>query len=209
LRLVEEKKKKEDKIQFEKSLAKTLALEGDRPEAVPVKKVGRKEMTSAELDQEFRELNAAQMRVNTRVAVDQIVGAKGSETKETEKSGTPGLRMMRAEEETGEGSCLPPVSEILGANARGAGAVENVKGLTGKRGRKVINIPPPVVEAMELESGGEEVDFGQEVRDEIRVEIPQDIFQSGGALSDRRSRGRENRTDRGIVCDVFAEFGIR
>jgi len=177
LRLVEEEKKREDKIQIEKSLAKTLALEGDRSEAVAVKKVARKEMTSAELDQEFRELNAAQMRVNTRAAVDQIVGEKWSGRKETEKSGTPGLRMMRAEGEMGDGSCLPPVSAIFGPKTRGAGAVDNVKSLTEKRGKKVISIPAPVVEEMELESGGEEVDFEKEQRDDVRVEIPQDILK--------------------------------
>jgi len=75
LRLVEEQKK-EDKIQFEKSLTKALALEGGRAETVVVKKGGRKEMTSVELDAEFRELNAAQMRINTRAAVDQVVGGQ-------------------------------------------------------------------------------------------------------------------------------------
>jgi len=83
-------------------------------------------MTSAELDQEFRELNAAQMRVNTRAAVDQLVGEEVSKKIKTEKSRTPGLRMMRAEE-AGEGSRLPPVSEILSTKTRGAGAVENKK----------------------------------------------------------------------------------
>jgi len=177
LSLVKEEKKREDKIQFEKSLAKTLALEGDRSEAVAVKKVAWKEMTSAELDQEFRELNAAHMRVNTRAAVDQIVGAKGNGMKETEKSGTPGLRMMRAEGEEGDGIRLPPVSAIFGPKTRGAGAVENVKSVTEKRGKKVISIPAPVVEEMELERGGEEVDFEKKQRDDVKVEIPQDLLK--------------------------------
>jgi len=123
-------------------------------EVAVTKKGGRKEMTIAELDQEFRELNAAQMRVNTRAAVDQIVGMKWSGRKEIKKSGAPGIKMMRAEEETGDGSHLPPVSAILGTKTRSAGAVENVKSITEKRGKKLISIPAPVIEEMELESGG-------------------------------------------------------
>jgi len=90
-----------------------LALERDSCELAVTKKAVRKEMTSAELDQEFRELNAAQMKVNTRAAVDQIIGVKGSGRKETERSGAPGLRMMRAEEETGGGSRLPQCQRVL------------------------------------------------------------------------------------------------
>jgi len=101
LRMVEEQKRKEDKIQFEKVLAKTLALEGERPDTVVVKKGGRKKKINVELDAEFKELNAAQIRVNTRAPVDQIVGARVSGRKETQKSGAPGFKMMRAEEESG------------------------------------------------------------------------------------------------------------
>jgi len=43
---VEKKRKRQDKIQFEKSLAKALALGGDRCEMVATKKVVRKELTS-------------------------------------------------------------------------------------------------------------------------------------------------------------------
>jgi len=106
--------------------------------------VVRKEMTSAELGQEFRELNAAQMRLNTRAAVDQIVGEEVSKKRETEKSRMPGLRMMRAEE-AGEGSRLPPVSEILSTKTRGAGGVKNEKNITMKKGKKVISVPAPIV----------------------------------------------------------------
>jgi len=60
-------------------------------------------MTSAELDAEFKELNATQMRVNTRAAVDQIVGARMSARKETPKSAASGFKMMRAEEESEKG----------------------------------------------------------------------------------------------------------
>jgi len=68
-------------------------------------------MTSAELDAEFKELNAAQMKVNTRAAVDQIVGARVSARKEVSKSSAVGARMMRAEGELiGK---LPPVTVLL------------------------------------------------------------------------------------------------
>jgi len=77
--LAEEEKKREDKIQFEKSLAKALALEGNRAEMVGTKKTVRRELTSEELDQEFRELNAGQIKANTSLAVEQIVESKGAE----------------------------------------------------------------------------------------------------------------------------------
>jgi len=54
MRLVEEQSRKEDKIQLDKSLAKALEIEGGRAETIVVKKGGRKEMTSAELDAEFK-----------------------------------------------------------------------------------------------------------------------------------------------------------
>jgi len=45
-------------------------------------------------------------------------------------------------------------------------------------GKKVINVPTSVIEEMELESGGgEDVAFEGEQRDEVRVEIPQDILK--------------------------------
>jgi len=180
-----------NKIQFDKCLAKTLVLEAERCEIAVTKKVVRKKMTSAELDQEFRELNAAQMKANTREAVDQIIGEKGSGKKETEKSGMPGLRMMKAEEETGEGSRLPPVSANFGAKTRGAGGVENVQSKTEKRGKKIQSIPTPVIEEMELESEGEEVDFEGEQRDEVGVEIPQDILKMvvHSVLGDQEKKG--------------------
>jgi len=85
VRLAEEKKKKQDKTQFDMSLAKALVLEGDRCETVVLKKAVWKDLTSEELDQEFRELNAAQIWVNTRLAVEQIVELKGDVRKGTEK----------------------------------------------------------------------------------------------------------------------------
>jgi len=52
---------------------------------VATKKVVKKELTSEELDQEFKELNAGQIKVNTRLAVEQIVELKGGVRKETGK----------------------------------------------------------------------------------------------------------------------------
>jgi len=191
VKLIEQEKKGEDKIQFKKCLAKTLVLEAEKCGIAVTKKVVRKKMTSAELDQEFRELNAAQTKANTRAVVDQIVGEKGIEGKKTEKSGTPGLRMMKAEEETGEGSCLPPVSEIVGAKTRGAGAVENVQSKTEKKGKKILSIPTPVIKEMELKSEGEEADFEGKQRDEVRVEIPQDKLKmvARSVLGDQEEKG--------------------
>jgi len=75
-KIAEEQRKKEDKVQFDKCLAKTLVIEGDRLQTLTAKRGGRKEMTSEELDQEFRDLNAAQMKANTMEAIVQLVGGK-------------------------------------------------------------------------------------------------------------------------------------
>jgi len=83
------------------------------------------------------------------------VGARVSGRKETQKSGAPGFKMMRAKEESGEGGHLPPVTEILNTRSRGAGAVENVKAIIEKKGKKIVSVPAPIVEKMDLE--GEEV----------------------------------------------------
>jgi len=58
LEITEKEKKKENKIQFNKALAKTIAQEGGA-NTVVAKKVLKvlRELTSDELDQEFRELN--------------------------------------------------------------------------------------------------------------------------------------------------------
>jgi len=48
-------------------------------------KVVRKELTNDELDREFRELNAAQLKVNARLTVELIVELKGGVRKETKK----------------------------------------------------------------------------------------------------------------------------
>jgi len=101
--------------------------------------VGRKEMTSAELDQEFCELNAVQMKVNTREAVAQIVGAKVTGKKEVQKSGQLGLRMMRADEENRTDVQLPPVTEILSTISRVV--TENVKAVAEKKVKKTVSIP--------------------------------------------------------------------
>jgi len=76
-KLAEEQKLKEDKVQFDKSLAKTLAIEGERSQTLTAKRGERKEMTNEELDQEFRDLNTAQIKANTMEAIVQLVGVKG------------------------------------------------------------------------------------------------------------------------------------
>jgi len=148
-------------------------LEEEKCETVVLKKAVRKDLTIEKLDQEFRELNAAQIRVNTRMAVEQMVESREEVRKKT------GLRMMRAEEESVDGFRLPPVSVMLKVRRTDAAknlGVENVKGVTDNRGNKTLSIPAPVVEELDLESGEEEEDFEKEQRNEVRVEIPQDIL---------------------------------
>jgi len=112
-KITEEKKKKEDKVQFNQALTKTLAQQGGANTVVAKKvlKVLRRELTSEELDQEFRDLNARQAKANARLAVEELVVPKGVNKKE--KSATVERRMMRAEEEVGETNRLPPVSVLL------------------------------------------------------------------------------------------------
>jgi len=74
VRLAEEEKKREDKIQLDKCLAKTLALE---EEAVVNKKAPRRDLTSEELDQEFWDLNAGQVKANAWLVVEQLVEQRG------------------------------------------------------------------------------------------------------------------------------------
>jgi len=171
-KLMEEEKRREDKIQFDKSLEKTLEIEGS--------KIGlRRDMTSAEMDQEFRELNAAQMRVNTRAAVDQIVRSEVNRKKEVEKGVIAGKRMMRTEEGTEEGNRLPPIALMLSAGSKEHvlepqnPEVESIKTVKEKKGRKVLEIPERVLEEMDVE-GGEE-DFGIDRRAEVLVEMPLDL----------------------------------
>jgi len=116
------------------------------------------------------------MTINTRAAVDQVVGARVSGRKETQKSGAPGFKMMRAEEESGKGGRLPPVTEILNTRSRGAGAVENVKAIIGEKGEKIVSVPAPIIEEMELEGEEVEVEFKREQNNKSRAEIPQEIL---------------------------------
>jgi len=127
-------------------------------------------MTSAELDQKFRELNAAQMKINTREAVAQIVGVKVTGKKEVQKSGQSGLRMMRADEKNRTDVQLPPVTEILSTRSQVVG--KNVKAVAERKAKKTVNIPPPIVEEMELDVVEIEVDFEKDKE----AEIPQDIL---------------------------------
>jgi len=205
-KLVEKEKRREDKIQFEKCLVKTLAIEGDRSETVPVKSSVNKQMTNLEIDQEFRELNAAQMRINTRAAVDQIVGARVTGKKDVQKSAPSGLRMMRAEE-GGKGECsrLPPVSDIQSANTQGAGTNENVKIVTERKGKKVVNIPTPVMEEMELEGEEVKVDF-ERVGNEDVVEIPtQELLKEVTFRSILEGKGIEGTARGKTLSTTFLE----
>jgi len=70
---------------------------------------------------------------------------------------------------------------MLGMKIRGADTdrslvVENVKAVgPDKRLKKILNIPAPLIEEIDLES--EEEDFRKEQRNEVRVEIPQDLLR--------------------------------
>jgi len=178
-KLLQEERKLDDKIQFDKSMAKTLEIEGSKTGSAPVKTVPRRDMTSAEMDQEFRELNAAQMRVNARAAVDQIVGSEVNRKKKGEKSVIVGKRMMRMEEGTKEGNQLPPIALMLSAGSKGNvldpqdQGVENTKLVKEKKGRKILKIPESVVEEMDVKGGKE--DFGIDQRTEVVVEMPLDL----------------------------------
>jgi len=195
MKLVEEEKKREDKIQFDKVLAKTLALEGAGGTNV-VKKVPRKDRTSDEIDQEFRELNSGQRKANARLAVEELAAPK--KVTEREKSATIRRRMLRAKEITGASSRLPPVSVMLnrGDVADQDKKVENVKTVREKRERKTLNIPDSVAEKsvgekMDLESGEKEEDFQKGQRNEVRIEIPQDILKivERAAFTPQRGEG--------------------
>jgi len=165
-------RKQEDRIQLEKSLAKALEIEGG--------KVGsRRDMTSAEMDQEFRDLNAAQMRINTRAAVDQVVRSEASVRKGFDKGVIAGKRMMRAEGTTEECSRLSPIVSALSAESEEQVdeiktlGVENTKIVKEKKVRKVLGIHEKMVEEMDVE-GGEE-DFSVNRRMEVILEMPLEL----------------------------------
>jgi len=113
VKITEEEKNKEDRVQFNQALTKTLLQQGgvNTAGAKKVLKVLRRELTSEELDQEFHDLNAGQVKANARLAVEELAIPKGVHKKE--KSATIGGRMMRAKEELGETNRLPPVSVLL------------------------------------------------------------------------------------------------
>jgi len=106
-----------------------------------VKKVPRKDLTSDEIDQEFRELNSGQIKVIARLALEELAAPK--KVTERKKSATIGRRMMRAEETTGDSSRLPPVSVMLnkGDVADQDKKVENNKRVREKREKKNIKYP--------------------------------------------------------------------
>jgi len=178
-KLLEEERKRKDRIEFDKCLAKTLEIEGSKTGPAPVKTAPRRDMTSAEMDQEFRELNTAQMRINTRAAVDQIVWSEVAKKKEGEKCVLVGKRMMRTEEGTKEGNRLPPIALMLSAVGKGnvlgpqGQEVENTKMVKERKGKKVLEIPERVVEERDVEGGDE--DFGIDQRMEVIVEMALDL----------------------------------
>jgi len=175
VKLAEEQRMKEDKVQFNKSLAKTLAIEGSGSQGVRAKRTARREMTNTEIDNEFRELNATQMEANTKAAVDQMVGEELIRKKDAEKGAKIGRRMMRPEEGRRTVGQLPPIAALLRRTGREdvvtlEKVLENVKLMKEKKGRKALKIPEIVVEEMDLESG--EKDFRTGQRNEVVVDIP-------------------------------------
>jgi len=164
-----EEERREDKVQLDKSLAKTMAIEGD---VSVVKKALKRGMTSEELDQECRDLNATQHQANARLAVEQMLGTK--EVVRKEKVAALGRRMMRAEGElVGK---LPPVTVLLEREVT-VKAVENVQANKGRVAKKVIKVPNPIIEEMELEGGEVEIDFETEQCAQKRGEVAQKIFE--------------------------------
>jgi len=184
--LAVEERKREDKIQFDKAIKKTVEIEGNKVGAVPVKLVAnisaRRNLTSAELDQEFRDLNAAQMKVNTRAAIEKLTGGEVNRKKEGEKSVTVGKRMMRAEDATVVVNRLPPIANVFslgGKDSMGVAqdqrvAIENTKSVKEKKGKKNLAVPESVVEERDIEGGDDE--FGIDQRTEVLLEISGDVL---------------------------------
>jgi len=106
--------------------------------------------------------------------MEQITRTKGVVRKE--KVEALGGRRMRAEGESREGARLPPVTEILSAKSKGSGAVENVKTIVEKKGKKIVSVPAPIKKKMELEGEEVEVDFEREQSNEFRVDLSQEIL---------------------------------
>jgi len=174
IKAVEEEKKREDKVQFNLALSKTLAQQGgaNTLEAKKVLKVLRRELTSEELDQEFRELNAGQVRANIRAVVEELSINVGGDKKE--KSAAVEKQMMRAEGEVIVK--LPPATVLLDKGSANVGATDHVQAVKGRVAKKVMKAPDPIVEEMELEGGEVEIDFEGERAEVHVVEIPQDIL---------------------------------
>jgi len=84
------------------------------------KKVAEPIVTNDEIDQEIRTLNEGQLKVNAKLAAEQLGELQGGMRKETGKYVRPGLRAMRAEEETVNSHNLPPVSVMLSIKVKGA-----------------------------------------------------------------------------------------
>jgi len=70
----------------------------------------------------------------------------------------------------------PPVTVLLERGDEEIRAVENVQVNKGRVAKKVIKVPTPIIEEMELEGEEVEIDFERERGEVDVVEIPQDIL---------------------------------
>jgi len=104
--------------------------------------------------------------------VEELSLTGGGEKKE--KSAAVGRRMMRAEGEVA--GKLPPVSVLLDRGDVAVRAVDHVQAMKGRVAKKVIKVPTPIIEEMELEGAEVEIDFERERGEVDVVEIPQDIL---------------------------------
>jgi len=66
------------------------------------------------------------------------------------------------------------VNEILSAQSKSSGTVENVTIIVEKKKKKIVSVPAPIIEEMELDVVGVKVDFERD--HEEAAEIPQDVL---------------------------------
>jgi len=80
-------------------------------------------------------LNERQLKVNAKLAAEQLGELQGAMRKETGKYVKSGIRAMRAEKETVSGNNIPPMSVMLGLKVKGE---EGVKRLETENGKETI-----------------------------------------------------------------------
>jgi len=198
-----------------------VEIEGNKAGVVPVKLVAnvsaRKEMTNIELNQEFRELNAAQMKVNTRAAIGKLTGGEVNRKKDGEKDVTVGKRMMRAEDATVVVDRLPSMEIAISLGSQDSVVVErdqtvlleNKKSVKEKKIKKSLAIPESVVEEMELEKGEDE--FGIDQRTEVLLEGEEETLTGqgvgGGPVEDLSVTFLQNILSEGMK--MGEEYDIR